>query len=318
MRSRSEVIKLATSWLGKKESDGSYKSIIDLYNKFEGPMPRGIKMQYGWPWCACMWSAIAIALGYTDVMPIEISCNELIKKAKDMGCWQENDSYTPEAGDGIVYDWNDNGNGDNVGWPDHVGVVERCDTSSGYITVIEGNYNNSVKKRTISINGKYIRGFITPKYTDNVTFYDVSGSSKDIEVVAREVISGLWGTGHQRKCLLESNGINYSKVQEKVNEILNGLKSPFTIETSKNVESTCYAKNKNSALSGRYVTTSNLYCRNDAGTNKKALCLIPKGTTVYNYGYYTNVSGKKWLLITFSINGIKYTGFSHEDHLKKE
>ena len=30
--SRQKVVNLAESWLGKKVSDGSYKSIIDIYN----------------------------------------------------------------------------------------------------------------------------------------------------------------------------------------------------------------------------------------------------------------------------------------------
>ena len=139
MRSRSEVVKLVSSWIGKKEADGSYKEIIDIYNSFTGEFPRGIRMKYGWPWCACTWSALAIALRYTDIMPIEISCRELINRAKEMGCWKENDGYIPSPGDGILYDWDDNGIGDNTGWPDHVGTVDYCNPSAGYMTVIEGN-----------------------------------------------------------------------------------------------------------------------------------------------------------------------------------
>ena len=32
-----------------------------------------------------------------------------------MGCWQENDAYVPSPGDAILYDWQDNGIGDNTG-----------------------------------------------------------------------------------------------------------------------------------------------------------------------------------------------------------
>lgn len=97
-KTRSEIINLANSWIGKKESDGSYKIIIDIYNSFSGPLPRGTKMQYSWPWCACTWSALAIKLGYTDIMPIEISCSELIKKAIEMKIWKESDDYIPKSG----------------------------------------------------------------------------------------------------------------------------------------------------------------------------------------------------------------------------
>lgn len=317
--SRQKVVDLALSWVGKNEKDGSYKEIIDIYNNFSGPFPRGVRMQYGWAWCACTWSALAVSLSYTEVMPIEISCGELINRAKEMGCWQENDGYIPSPADGILYDWDDNGAGDNAGWPDHVGTVEYCNPNAGYITAIEGNYSDSVKKRTISINGKYIRGFITPKYTDNSVIYESLRSSKDIATVAREVISGLWGNGDHRKEALERNGLNYAEVQAKVNEILNGAakNSPPSASSTGKVETTCYAKSKDSSLAGAYVTTADLYCRNDAGTNKKALCLIPKGTKVNNFGFYTTFNGIKWLLIQFTLNGVRYTGFSSSVYLKK-
>lgn len=316
IRSRSNVVDLASSWVGKNEADGSYKEIIDIYNSFNGQLPRGVKMLYSWAWCACTWSALAIALGYTDIMPIEISCGELIEKAKEKGVWVEDDAYVPAPGDAILYDWDDNGTGDNTGWPDHVGVVEYVNSDSGYMTVIEGNYDNAVKKRTISINGKYIRGFITPRYTDNSVIYETLGTSKDIEIVAREVISGLWGDGEQRKNAVERNGLNYSEVQARVNEILNGDAKKENV-VGNIVEATCYAKSKDDSLSGIYTVIEDLYCRNDAGTNKKALCLIPKGSQVRNYGYYSTFNGVKWLLIQFTLDGTQYTGFSSSLYLKK-
>lgn len=169
-KSRFEVVKVAASWIGKKESDGTYKEIIDIYNTYKGPFPRGIKMQYGWSWCACTWSAIAIKLGYTDIMPIEISCGKMIEKAKEMGIWKESDSYEALPGDAILYDWDDNGVGDCTGWPDHIGIIEKI--SNGIYTVIEGNKNKAVDRRTIKINGKFIRGFITPKYDDCIKVAD--------------------------------------------------------------------------------------------------------------------------------------------------
>lgn len=163
MRSRNEVVGLAQSWIGKKESDGSFKFIIDIYNS-KTPLPRGYKLKYTDSWCAGTMSALAIKLGYTDIMPVECSCGQMIELAKKMGIWQENDSYIPLPADEILYDWDDNGVGDNTGWPDHIGLVEKVE--NGIITVIEGNYSDSVKRRNIAVNGKYIRGFITPRYDD--------------------------------------------------------------------------------------------------------------------------------------------------------
>lgn len=325
MRSRNAMVQLATSWLGKNEKDGSYKEIIDIYNQYN-PKPRGITMLYNWAWCACTWSALAIKLGYTDIIPIEISCGELIEAAKKMGCWVESDNYLPRPGDGILYDWDDNKKGDNLGWPDHVGIIDYVNPDSGYFTVIEGNYSNSVKKRTVSINGKFIRGFITPRYDAEVEDPVVtpSGTGKDVDTIAKECISGIWGNGEERKKKVTAAGFDYVMVQNRINQIINGsatiAKTPEQIQeqpVNKTFDASCKAQRKDISLSGTWRTTANLYLRNDAGTNKKALVLIPKGTTVRNYGFYSNANGAKWLLIEVVIDGVKYTGFSHSGYLTR-
>lgn len=321
MYSRDAVVQLATSWIGKNEADGSHKEIIDLYNTLT-KFPRGIRMQYSWAWCACTWSALAIKLGYTDIMPIEISCGDLIERAKEMDIWVEDDSYIPKPADAVLYDWQDDGKGDNTGWPDHIGTIEYVNEESGYMVVIEGNYSDSVKRRTISLNGKYIRGFITPKY-DSGEPIAWNKPGKDIETVAREVIVGKWGNGETRKTKLKYASYDPAEVQRKVNEILNGsaatVKSPIQDQnqpTKKTVTATCSAKKKDANLAGTYITTANLYLRNDAGTNKKALCLIPKGTPVRNYGYYNLSGSTKWLYIEVVLDGVKYTGFSCSSYLR--
>lgn len=320
--SRQAVVDLARSWVGKNEADGSYKEIIDIYNSYTGKFPRGTKMQYDWAWCAATWSALAIKLGYTAIMPIEISCRYMIDAAKSMGCWVEKDDYVPAPADAILYDWDDSGAGDNTGSPDHIGMVEYV--SGGYIVVIEGNYNNAVKRRTLSINGKYIRGFITPKYDDRVVSGPVQESKKSVDTVAHEVICGVWGNGAARKAALEAKGYNYAQVKARVNEILNGSavrpSSPAQNQAqpaAKKVTATASAQKFDKGLAGTYTTAANLYCRNDAGTNKKALCLIPEGTKVHCYGYYTSYNGVKWLYIQFVMDGVQYTGFSSSEYLKR-
>lgn len=324
---RYKVVDLARSWIGLKESDGSYKKIIDLYNSFTGPLPRGLKMQYGWSWCACTVSALAIKLGYTKIMPIEISCGEMVEQARKMGIWVENDSYAAEPGDYILYDWEDSGFENCTGWPDHIGIIESVDKKSGYFTVIEGNYQDAVKRRTISINGRFIRGFVTPKYdndTQSASISSVSTEKKSKEAIAVEVIAGKWGTGDDRKKKLEAAGYNYKEIQNLVNKKLNGSAVTSNKSTDLNqplkgvVTSTCYAKGYDpDSFRHSYKTMADLYCRNDAGTNKKALCLIPKGTIVKCYGYYTKVNNVNWLFITVRLDGIEYAGFSSRDYLER-
>jgi hypothetical protein len=160
-----DIIAQAKKWLGKKESDGSFKEIIDVYNSHK-PLARGYKVKYTDNWCATFVSAVAIKCGATNILPTECGCEKMIEKYKALGVWKEDENRTPNAGDIIFYDWNDKGVGDNKGWSDHVGIVE--EVKAGKISVIEGNYNESVKRRSIAINSVNIRGYAVPKYDKEV------------------------------------------------------------------------------------------------------------------------------------------------------
>lgn len=208
----SKVVALAQSWVGKKESNGTHKSIIDIYNSYK-PHPRGYKMTYNDPWCAATISAISIKLGYTKIMPVECSCSKMIELYQKLGSWVEADNRKPIPGDIVFYDWDDSGKGDNKGSADHVGVVEKVVDNK--ITVIEGNYSNAVKRRVIDVNGKYIRGYAVPKYTA-----EPKKTTKSIDTLAKEVLDGKWGNGDARKSALTKAGYDYSKVQAKVNELV--------------------------------------------------------------------------------------------------
>ena len=220
----SKVIDQAKKWIGKKESDGSFKEIVDCYNNHK-PLAQGYKVKYTDEWCATFVSAVAIKLGYTDIIPTECSCQRMIELLKKLGSFVENENRTPNVGDIIFFDWSDNGSGDNTGWADHVGFVETV--SNGKITTIEGNYNSGVARRTLDVNGKYIRGYGVPKYDKEVvnTPPTTTTSKKSVDVIAKEVIDGKWGVGDDRKARLTNAGYNYSEVQAKVNALLSGAKS---------------------------------------------------------------------------------------------
>lgn len=174
---RNKVVNTAKSYYGCKESDGSHKKIIDLYNSHK-PLARGYSVKYNDAWCATFVSTIAIKCGLTDIIPTECGCNQMITLFKKIGAWVEDDAYVPNVGDIIFYDWNDTNNGDNTGSSDHVGIV--VDVNGNSIKIIEGNVDNSVGYRHITVNGKYIRGYGVPKYETKVTkensthFSDVS------------------------------------------------------------------------------------------------------------------------------------------------
>ena len=163
---RKHVVETAEGYLGCNEADGSHKKIIDLYNSHK-PLARNYPVKYTDSWCATYVSAIAIKCGYTDIMPTECSCQKMIDLYKKKGRWQENDAYVPKVADILMYNWDDNGSGDNTGWADHVGIVAAI--SGDIMTIIEGNYSNSVQYRTLRVNAKYIRGYCLPDYASKVT-----------------------------------------------------------------------------------------------------------------------------------------------------
>lgn len=163
---RNQLVKTAESYLGTKQGQSLHKLIINTFNKVK---PDGWAMTYSAPWCAAFASACAIeTFGVSKAkkyFPLSANCGTIITRAKSLGIWVESDAYKPGVGDWILYDWDDSGRGDNKGGPDHVGIVQKATSSK--ITVIEGNKGNKseVAVREIAVNGRYIRGFVTPKYS---------------------------------------------------------------------------------------------------------------------------------------------------------
>lgn len=160
---RKTIANTAERYTGIKEGSEEHKAVLNVYNNHR-PLPRGYKAKLTDSWCAIFASAVAIMCGYSDIIPVECSCAQMVELAKQKGIWKESDEYVPSIGDLVLYDWQDTGVGDNVGHPDHVGIVIHSRTN-GTFEVVEGNYNNAVGHRVMSVNGKFIRGFIAPKYT---------------------------------------------------------------------------------------------------------------------------------------------------------
>ena len=269
---RAKVVSIAQSYIGCKESDGSHKKIIDLYNSHK-PLARGYAVKYTDAWCSTFASAVAIAAGLTDIIPTECGCEKHIALFKALGSWQENDAYVPAPGDYIFYDWQDGTNyadTDNTGAADHVGIVEKV--SGQTITVIEGNYSNAVKRRTLAVNGRYIRGYGVPKYG--------SGTASAAPAAPAQTAKP-------------------------------------TVTEKKAAEA---ARSLDKTLAGTYAVNaaSGLHIRSGAGTSKASLAVLPNGTKVRNYGYYTLSGGVKWLYVQVTYNGVTYTGFMSSQYLRKQ
>lgn len=114
----------------------------------------------------------------------------------------------------------------------------------------------------------------------------------------------------QKENGLEVDGCYGEKSKSKLESLYNGKKNTSSGGNAK----TESAKSFDKALAGTYkVTASALNLRAGAGTGKTVLAVIPNGAKVQCYGYYTSVSGVKWLYVTY--NGV--TGFASSEYLKK-
>lgn len=300
---RNVIVNQAKSWIGAKEGSATHKQIVDTYNSHK-PYARGYKPSYKSAWCSLFVSAVSIKCGYTAIIPTEVSCHYHINLFKKLGIWVENDAYVPKAGDLILYDWSESSNkGDNKNSPDHIGIVEKV--SGNTITVIEGNIDNKVGRRTIKVNGKYIRGYGVPKYDGDaepvkeepkeepkVETKEEPKVEKSINELAKEVLEGKYGAGSARKKAL---GDKYKEVQARVNEILREQKADALKVGDKVM---IIADGKSNA--------------NGTGSSTHAVGMVRYITRIHknkNYPYQVGNKGKT--------NGANTTGFFKVNQLKK-
>ena len=181
---RNKVVGIMIGWLGWSEANGKHRKIIDLYNS-QKPLPVGYKVKYTDDWCAVSVTAAFLKAELPDIHFPECSCPRMIQKYKKAGRWMEADSYVPKPGDLVMYDWEDDGRGDNIGQPNHVGMV--VNIVGGYIQVIEGNYGDAVKYRYLKIDGRYIRGFCLPDFASRE---DVM-TEKEIRRIVRDEVQKI-------------------------------------------------------------------------------------------------------------------------------
>lgn len=159
---RQKVADTINAWVGAVKGDAVHAEILRIYNSHR-PLARGYTVQKGDAYCATAASAAYISAGMAEFTGTECGVDPWIKIAQGLGIWVENDAHRPGIGDAIIYDWEDSGSGENLGYPDHVGIVTAI--NGNYITVTEGNMSGGkVGRRTIGINDRYIRGYICPDF----------------------------------------------------------------------------------------------------------------------------------------------------------
>lgn len=213
--SAQKVLTVARNWLGRNESDGSHREIVDLYNSYR-PLPRGYKLTYKDSWCDCFVSACGMRANATDIIGVECGCEEHVKLFKKMRIWHEDGMMRPEPGDIILFSWKKAVQPNNE-YSNHIGFVEMVLGNS--ITTIEGNYKDAVGRRVINLGWGYIRGYARPRYTRHGPDEDINPTIP-IDEVVEDVIRGAYGNGEERQKAIEALGYDYERVRKMVNERL--------------------------------------------------------------------------------------------------
>lgn len=149
---RSRIVEVAASCIGTREGSPEHKTIIDIYNGYAKKV-RPYKMTLKDPWCAAFVSAVFIAAGQADRIPIDCSCFYLKNLAAGRKILRDKARYIPKPGDLILYKWSGKKN-----VVSHIGIVSVVDGSM--LEVIEGNYKDAVGVRKIKLSYKFIDSYI--------------------------------------------------------------------------------------------------------------------------------------------------------------
>lgn len=316
-----DAIGVMSSWVGKSRSAGTHHDIIDLYNSHK-PLARGYAVTYSDDYCDTTISAVFIKLNAVDLIGgTECGVEAHVALFKKAGIWEEDGTVTPQPGWLIVYNWDD-GSQPNDGYSDHIGMVEKV--SGNTITCIEGNMSGGiVGRRNIPIGYGYIRGYAKPKYASSSSSSNTDTvTKKTVDELAKEVLSGLWGNGDDRKNNLTNAGYDYNAVQNKVNELVKGTTTTtkkVTTTTKKTATTTKKASsgaiNKTSQWKG-VVTASALNVRTWAGTENGKCSFSPlyKGTVIDVCDTVKDKEGTNWYYIKYNN---KY-GFVSSLYVKKK
>ena len=229
---RDKFVDMACSFNGCTMKDPEHKQIIDTFNAH---CPDGYRMTYNDYHCAASVSAWAYMTGLEDLIPCSCNVGVMIDKAKKMGIWKEDESITPEKGWLAVYDWDDGSDyakTNNKNGPDHVGVI--VSVKAGKITVMEGNMGESrlYGYRTVNVNGRYLRGFIAPKFDNGAkaTKTEVKKIQGYIKINKKYKVLPKCGMNVRSNPSVKSkrvNGIPYGKTFKATKRLNNWVYSSY-------------------------------------------------------------------------------------------
>ena len=201
-----KIIETAKKYLGIRD----HSILVDYYNAYCYQLVdsnRRYRMKYTDDWCMMFCSVIADIVGYSkDNFPYEVSVYYAVQKARELGLYST-DQTTLRLGDMVIYDWGYRGGYNHVGF-----ITEITDS---HLKVIEGNYSNTVKIRTVKRSSKALQGFILLDRLDPES--EIKADTVDYDKLVSDVLKGYYGNGDER---IKKLGKHYSEVQRRINELL--------------------------------------------------------------------------------------------------
>lgn len=220
-----DVLNVMRSWIGYSEANGKFKEIIDLYNSHK-PLARGYTVKYTDEWCDTCVSAAAIKAGAVDLIGTECGCEKHVEIFKSKGIWIEDGTITPQPGDIILFNWDSNTQPNN-GTSDHIGYVESV--SGKTITTIEGNKNQAVGRRTLSVGAGSIRGYARPKYSGRSSS-EIGSTNGETASGGEEVVYTV-KYGDTLSSIAEKYGTTYQTLSA-----YNGISNPNKISVGQKIK----------------------------------------------------------------------------------
>lgn len=204
----SKIIDIAKEFLGI--DNAGKEKLISYYNVNCFPLVdrnRRYMMKSNDEWCMMFCSVIAHKAGYSkDNFPYEVSVYYAVQKAREQGLYST-DKTTLRLGDMVIYDWGYRGGYNHVGF-----ITEIADD---YLKVIEGNYSNTVKIRTVKRSSKALQGFILLDRLEPES--EIKADTVDYDKLVSDVLKGYYGNGDER---VKKLGEHYSEVQKRINKLL--------------------------------------------------------------------------------------------------
>ena len=202
----SKIIETAKKYLGIRD----HSILVDYYNAYCYQLVdsnRRYRMKYTDDWCMMFCSVIADIVGYDkDNFPYEVSVYYAVQKARELGLYST-DQTTLRLGDMVIYDWGYRGGYNHVGF-----ITEITDS---HLKVIEGNYSNTVKIRTVKRSSKALQGFILLDRLDPES--EFKADTVDYDKLVTDTLKGYYGNGDER---IKKLGKHYSEVQRRINALL--------------------------------------------------------------------------------------------------